>query len=135
MMINIALAVGGKKFVDSEARKVPTTNQSAPSFWADHWTPENPGAKYPRADAPLAKENSTFWALPGTAARVNNMVLSYSMPKRISEKYKIPDFRVFVTGENLWNIINPYKYKDLATSSFASYPTLRVISVGINATL
>ena len=132
---NMNLSVGGKKFFDSEARKVPTTNQSAPDFWKDHWTPENPNAKYPRADAPLAKENSTFWAVDGTVSRVNNMTLSYSMPKRIAEKFRIPTFRAFVTGTNLWNIINPYKYKDPSTGSFAAYPTLRTISLGVNMTL
>jgi TonB-dependent starch-binding outer membrane protein SusC len=57
------------------------------------------------------------------------------MPKRLSEKYKIPDLRLFLTGTNLWNIINPYKYKDPATGSFASYPTLRTISLGVNVSL
>jgi TonB-dependent starch-binding outer membrane protein SusC len=132
---NISLSVGGKKFYDTEARKVPTTNQSAPDFWKDHWTPENPDAKYPRADAPLAKENSTFWAVNGTVARVNNMVLSYTMPKRISAKLRIPEFKLSIAGTNLWNIINPYKYKDPSTGNFASYPTLRTISVGLNITL
>jgi TonB-linked SusC/RagA family outer membrane protein len=132
---NLSLAIGGKKFVDTEARKVPTTTQSAPDFWKDHWTPENPNAKYPRADAPLAKENSTFWALDGTTGRINNMVLSYAMPKRISDKYNIPSFRVLVSGTNLWTIANPFKYKDPSTGNFAAYPTLRTISVGLNATL
>jgi TonB-linked SusC/RagA family outer membrane protein len=132
---NIGLSVGGKKFYDTEARKVPTTNQSAPDFWKDHWTPENPNAKYPRADAPLAKEVSTFWAVDGTICRVNNMMLSYTMPKRLSAKYKIPDFRLSLVGLNMWSIINPYKYKDPSTSNFASYPTLRTISLGLNVTL
>ena len=135
LQTNIGLTVGGKKFFDTEARKVPTTNQSAPDFWKDHWTPENPNAKYPRADAPLAKEISSFWAVDGTACRVNNMVLSYAMPKRLSSKYKIPDFRLSLSGTNLWNIINPYKYKDPATNSFASYPTVRTIALGLNVTL
>jgi TonB-linked SusC/RagA family outer membrane protein len=132
---NINLSVGGKKFVDTEARKVPTTNQSAPDFWKDHWTPENPNAKYPRADAPLAKENSTFWAVNGTSSRVNNMTLSYTMPQRISAQLGIPSLRAFVSGTNLWGIINPYDYKDVSTSSFANYPTLRTISFGLNMTL
>jgi TonB-dependent starch-binding outer membrane protein SusC len=132
---NIGLSIGGKKFFDSEARKTPTTTQSAPDFWADHWTPDNPNAKYPRADAPLAKENSTFWAISGTTARVNNMTISYSLPKRISDKFRIPDFRAFASGTNLWNLVNPYKYKDPSTSNFAAYPTLRTISVGLNVTL
>ncbi|HNU89422.1 MAG TPA: hypothetical protein PKJ94_14080, partial [Ferruginibacter sp.] len=135
LQTNLNLTVGGKRFYDSEARKVPTTTQNAPSFWKDSWTPENPNAKYPRADAPLARETSTFWAVSGTQSRINNMVLSYTLPKRISEKYKIPDFRLILTGTNLWNIINPLDYKDPYTGNFASYPTLRTLSVGLNVSL
>lgn len=135
LQTNLNLTVGGKKFYDTEAKKVPTTTQNAPTFWNDHWTPDNPNAKYPRADAPLAKENSTFWSVNGTQSRINNMVLSYTLPKRISAKYKIPDFRVMVTGTNLWSLINPLDYKDPYTSSFASYPTLRTLSVGLNISL
>ena len=135
LQANVNLRIGGKVFYDGEARKVPTTTQNAPAFWADHWTPENPGGKYPRADAPLARETSTFWALDGTQSRINNAVLSYQMPKRISEKLRIPDLRIMLTGTNLVNIINPYKYKDPYTSNYASYPTLRTVSVGVNVGL
>ncbi len=135
LQTNLNIVVGGKKFFDTEARKVPTTTQNAPAFWADHWTPDNPNAKYPAADAPLAKETSTFWAVNGTQCRINNMVISYSIPKRITARYKIPDFRVMVTGTNLWSLINPLDYKDPYTTNFANYPTLRTLSVGINASL
>ncbi len=135
LQTNLNLVIGGKKFYDTEAKKVPTTTQNAPSFWADHWTPDNPNAKFPRADAPLAKEQSTFWAVDGTQCRINNMVLSYSLPKRISSKYKIPEMRVLLTGTNLWSIVNPLPYKDPYTSNFASYPILRTISLGITASL
>lgn len=135
LQTNLNLVIGGKRFYDSEARKVPTTTQSATSFWTDHWTPENPNAKYPRADAPLAKENSTFWAVNGTQSRINNMVLSYSIPKELSERLGIPSFRVLLSGTNLWNIVNPLKYKDPYTSNFADYPTLRSVSLGVNVTL
>jgi len=132
---NMNLTVGGKRFFDTEARKVPTTTQNAPDFWKDYWTPANPNAKYPRADAPLAKELSTFWAVNGTQSRINNMVLSYSLPKKVSAKLKIPDFRVMITGTNLWSLVNPLKYKDPYTSNFASYPTLRTLSLGLNVSL
>jgi len=135
LQMNLNLRVGGKSFYDSEARKVPTTTQNAPSFWNDHWTPDNPNAKFPRADAPLARENSTFWAVSGTQSRINNMVLSYTLPKHISEKYRIPEFRAFLTGTNLWNLINPLEYKDPYTSNFANYPTLRTLSLGLNVSL
>lgn len=132
---NMNLTIGGKKFYDSEARKVPTTTQNAPAFWADYWTPANPNAKYPRADAPLAKELSTFWAVDGTQSRINNMTLSFGLPKSWVTKYKIPDARVMITGTNLWSIVNPLKYKDPYTGNFASYPTLRTLSLGLNVTL
>jgi TonB-linked SusC/RagA family outer membrane protein len=132
---NMNLAIGGKRIYDSEARKVPTTTQNAPAFWADHWTPENPNGKFPRADAPLAREQSTFWAVNGTQSRINNAVLSYSLPKRLSARYKIPEMKLMISGTNLWNIVNPLDYKDPYTSNYASYPTLRTISLGLNVSL
>jgi TonB-linked SusC/RagA family outer membrane protein len=132
---NMNLSIGGKRFYDSDARIAPTTVRNAPKFWADHWSPETPNGKFPRADAPLITANSTFWAVNGTQSRINNMVLSYALPKNISGKIGIPDLRFMITGTNLWNIVNPLKYKDPYTSNFGTYPTLRTISLGINASL
>lgn len=132
---NINLSIGGKRFYDGDARIAPTTVRNAPAFWADHWSPENPNGKLPRADAPLATANSTFWAVNGTQSRVNNMVLSYQLPKTFAGKLHLPDLKFLATGTNLWNIINPLKYKDPYTSNFGTYPTLRTFSLGINASL
>lgn len=135
LSMNMNLSIGGKRFYDSDARIAPTTVRNAPKFWADHWSPENPNGKFPRADAPLATANSTFWAVSGTQSRINNMVLSYSVPKAFATKIGIPDLRFMITGTNLWNIVNPLKYKDPYTSNFGTYPTLRTISFGVNASL
>lgn len=135
MSTNLNLSVGGKRFYDSDARIAPTTVRNAASFWADHWSPDNPNGKFPRADAPLATANSTFWAVSGTQSRINNMVISYQMPKTLSSRLGIPDLKFMVTGTNLWNIRNPLKYKDPYTSNFGTYPTLRTLSLGINAGL
>lgn len=132
---NLNLSVGGKRFYDSDARIAPTTVRNAAAFWADHWSPENPNGKFPRADAPLATAQSTFWAVNGTQSRINNMVISYQIPKILTSRIGIPDLRFLVTGTNLWNLINPLDYKDPYTSSFGTYPTLRTISLGINANL
>lgn len=135
LQTNINLRIGGKTFYDSEARKAPTTIQNAPAYWADSWSPENPNAKFPRVDAPLFTSNSTFWAVDATMCRINNAVLSYNLPKKLSDKYKLPSLRLMITGTNLWTIINPLKYKDPYTGNFANYPILRTISVGVNASL
>jgi hypothetical protein len=130
--MNMNLIIGGKRSFDSEARKAPTTTQNAPAFWADHWSPENPNGKYPRADAPLVTQNSTLWIVNGTQSRINNAVLSYQVPKNLSQKLKIPEIRAMITATNLINIINPFDYKDPYNSNFAAYPTLRTISFGLN---
>ena len=135
LQMNMNLSIGGKRAFDSEARKAPTTTQSAPAFWADHWSPENPNGKYPRADAPLITQNSTFWIVNGTQSRINNAVLSYQVPKSLSQKLRIPELRAMLTATNLINIVNPFKYKDPYNSNFAAYPTLRTISLGINMSL
>lgn len=135
LSMNMNLSIGGKRFYDSDARLAPTTVRNAPKFWADHWSPENPNGKFPRADAPLATANSTFWAVNGTQSRINNMVLSYQIPKTLAAKIGIPDLRFMITGTNLWSIINPLKYKDPYTSNFGTYPILRTISFGVNASL
>lgn len=135
LQTNMNLRVGGKVTYDSEARRAPVTNQNGASFWLDSWSPENPDAKYPRVDAPLVRENSTLWVVNGTQSRINNMVLSYALPADMVQRLKLPAMRFMLTGTNLWNIINPLKYKDPYTSNFAEYPTLRSISLGLNLSL
>lgn len=135
LQMNMNLSIGGKRFYDSEARRVPNATQNAVKFWADQWSPENPNGTYPRSDAPLITANSTMWAVQGTQSRINNAVLSYQLPKSLAAKLRIPDLRIMLTGTNLWNIANPFKYKDPYTGNFTNYPTLRTISVGVNASL
>lgn len=135
LQTNMNLSIGGKRTYDSEARKAPTTTQNAPAFWADTYSLSNPNGKYPRADAPLIRENSTFWIVGGTQSRINNMVLSYSLPKRLVTKYHLPELRANISGTNLWSLINPLKYKDPYTGNFAAYPTLRTINFGLNVSL
>jgi len=135
LSVNGHLTLGGKVFIGGQDVKAPTTTINGPEFWADHWTPSNPNAEYPRADAPDAGSASTFWARNGTTGYINNATISYTMPKSISDRLKIPSLRVLVSALNPWEFIDPYDYKDSRTSSITNYPTLRTISVGLNATL
>ena len=135
LSVNSALSLGGKVFVSGGDKKAPSTTSSAPAFWADHWTPSNPNAQYPRSDAPDVTENSTFWARNGTTWYINNATLSYTLPKSWSDRLKIPELRFVVSGNNLWSIINPFDYKDSRQGDIYNYPTLRTISFGLNLSL
>lgn len=133
--VNGSAAFGGKVQTDGQAKKATSPTLNVPAFWADHWTPDNVDAKFPRADAPLVDQSSTFWTVSATALRINNMSLSYSLPRGIADRFGIPNLRIVASGTNLWNIINPYNYKDPLTSNYADYPTLRTFSLGLNVTL
>lgn len=133
--VNMSLQVGGQTVYDKTARTPANENQRALAIWKDSWSPENPNAKYPLINAPLIKEISDIWMVSATTMRVNNMMLSYGLPQNLSSRWKIPDLRVFVTGTNLWSIINHQFYKDPATNLAVDYPALRTYTFGLNVSL
>lgn len=138
--INMFLQLGGKVAVSDRTAPASVSSNSSQSlnqafFWTDHWTPTNINAEYPSSDAPYINDNSTFWMRSGTRWYINNASLSYSLPKKLADRLKIPNLRFILTGQNLWTIINPYNYKDVRQSSLASYPTLRTWTLGVNLSL
>lgn len=135
LSLNIAARFGGKEFYDSKARRSkPTPQKNVPVFWNDRWSPENPNGRFPRYDDPSIDRGweSTFWAVDGTMIRVNDMTLVYTVPKRIAGKVGLSNARILATGNNLWVLKNPLKYKDPYSSYIYDYPTLRTISLGLS---
>jgi TonB-dependent starch-binding outer membrane protein SusC len=130
---NIAARIGGKVFYDSKARKgVPTDAKNVPAWWTDGWTVDNPNSRLPRIDDPFVGTESDFWAVNGTMIRVNDMTISYAAPKEIVRFIGLNSVRFVLTGNNLWVLKNPLKYKDPYQSSIYDYPTIRTMSAGLN---
>lgn len=134
---NFVARFGGKEFYDSKAKTAASSTVNVPAFWTDHWTPENPNAKFPRFDDASvdAGWNSTFWAVNGTMIRINNMSLTYKLPRNFLTRIGVADARAVITGNNLWTLINPLPYKDPYSSTIYDYPTIRTISLGLNVSL
>jgi TonB-linked SusC/RagA family outer membrane protein len=132
---NISLIAGGKKTYEKAARTSVTESANALSFWKDSWSPDNPNAKYPVAGSAYINEVYDTWIVDATAMYINNMQLSYQVPKTLTSKWKVPSLRVYVVGTNLWNIINPFPYKDSRSSQAIDYPTLKTITFGANVGL
>ncbi|MEI6950308.1 TonB-dependent receptor [Paraflavisolibacter sp. H34] len=133
--VNVAARFGGKEFYDSKARRsAPTAAKNVPAFWTDRWTPENPAGRFPRTDDPsiVSGWESTFWAVDGTMVRVNDMTVSYKVPSHIIRRIGLDNARILATGNNLWVLKNPLKYKDPYSSYIYDYPTLRTLSVGLS---
>ncbi|WP_347838382.1 SusC/RagA family TonB-linked outer membrane protein [uncultured Draconibacterium sp.] len=119
--------------VDKLARAVPTKTENSPAFWADFWTPETPNAEYPSPY--YASSNqwvSTFWMKDIYQLRLRTLNISYSLPRELSQKWGIPDLRVYFVGTNLWSPIQTFDYKEDAIARYNTYPLLRTFSFGLN---
>ena len=109
----------------------------------NRWTTENPdrNAKYIKLTN-LAASNgslltSTFWNRNASFLRVKNLQVGYTIPKRIIQKLKINNLRVFFSGQNLFTYNHFYEGWDpemVQDNDFAPkfYPITSVYSFGVN---
>ena len=129
---NIALGIGGKIAWKKVDITPPTKDVNGLAMWKDSYTATNTNASLPAIYAPLVNQTSTFWLHSGTKMTVNNMQLSYTLPQSVVTKNKLPDCRIYITGFNLWNIINPTPFRDSRSSEITDYPILRTWTFGLN---
>jgi hypothetical protein len=126
---------GGQGIVDGDARKKAAKDVSRPVFWADHYSPENPNAKYPD---PYWEETyaitSAFWFRNAFAFNVRSLNLSYQLNQNVAKKLGISSMKIIGVGMNPITFFNPYDYKG-ASGAYNVYPTMRTWSLGLNLTL
>ncbi|MBN2215289.1 MAG: TonB-dependent receptor [Bacteroidales bacterium] len=124
---------GHEVLYDKESMTSPKKKENVPAFWADHWTPENPEAAYPRAaDYGLSGNYSTFWKRNGHTLRLTDLNVSYALPSAWAQKLGIDQFRIFFNTKYLWTILNPFDYKDVNLSRYNGYPMTRTYNIGVN---
>ncbi|TKK65810.1 SusC/RagA family TonB-linked outer membrane protein [Ilyomonas limi] len=129
----MAGSFGGQGVVESAARKMATATSSRPAFWSDVWTPENPNAIYPNPYYNFSYDlASSFWFKSAFNFRMRNLNVSYTLPRRFSDKLGFTNTSVYVNVVNPINFYNPYSYKDNSLGSFDAYPLLRTWAFGIN---
>ncbi|HEY1166853.1 MAG TPA: TonB-dependent receptor [Chitinophaga sp.] len=129
-------AFGGQNVVEGDARKQATVTSNRPAFWSDHWTPENPNAKYP---SPYYTDqynvSSSFWFRNSFSFRMRTINLSYTFSQSLAKSMGFQSFKVYMAATNPFNFYNPYDYKDNALGSYAVYPLMRTIAFGLNVSL
>jgi TonB-linked SusC/RagA family outer membrane protein len=85
------------------------------------------------------------WAVEdGSYLRINNITLGYTLPKKLTEKAKISNFRVYATVNNVHTFTNYSGYDPDVTArrtdpltpgvDFAAYPRARTWVFGLNVT-
>jgi TonB-linked SusC/RagA family outer membrane protein len=105
-------------------------------FWNDMYdATNNPNGKYPNmfhSDYNFAP--SDFWQISNFRCTVRNLTVGFDFPKEAIKSLKIDGISMGITGQNLWDLYNPYpkKYRNMYDASTATYPTLRTWSLSMN---
>lgn len=117
---------------------VPFFNNNSNStyeYYNNRWTPDNQGAKYPRANqAPNTNntETSDFWIVKTSYLRLRTASIGYTLPVNVSTKIGMKNLRIYATGENVFTASN-LKFTDPQTNGETGYPLMRTFSFGFNA--
>ena len=73
----------------------------------DAWSPTNPNSNIPAlslSDNNNEKRVSTYWVENGSFLKLRNVQLGYNLPKDISAKMKMENWRFFVSAQNVFTI-------------------------------
>ena len=87
----------------------------------------------------------TSWAVEdGSFLRLNNITLGYSLPKSFLNKYRIDQFRIYATANNIWTWTNYSGYDPEVDTQRSTpltpgvdncaFPRARTITIGLNLT-
>lgn len=104
-------------------------------FKFDYWTPENPGARYRQIGYYTVALGETFSPyIQRSFIRLQDLTISYNIPKALLQKVKINRLKVFVNGKNLltltdWDGWDPETGTGLDSGA---YPLLKSYSIGLN---
>ncbi|MCF0055049.1 TonB-dependent receptor [Dyadobacter sp. CY356] len=149
----------GQKLYNDVKREIDGMGYSNYRRDINPWTPENTDTDFPRlgvsystgaagdpasADRGIVsnvRANTDRWLENGSYLRLRNVELAYAIPKTVTDKLAIVNARVYVSAQNLLTFS---KYSgldpDVVGANFnlepgvdlGSYPSSRIISVGLN---
>jgi TonB-linked SusC/RagA family outer membrane protein len=101
------------------------------------WTPQNPGARFPRTSKLEARNQVTSDMLMTKSdyIRMKNIQLQYQLPSSFTKKFYVDRMNVYVSGTNIFTIspLNEWNLDPEAVSGYQNYyPQVAVYTVGVN---
>lgn len=97
------------------------------------WTPENPGAEYPRVKFTPSSDNnrlaSTFWVKNCSFLRLKALTVGYRFPSKMLRKAHISTLDIALQGGNLFTISSLH---NMDPESLRGYPLSRTYGVTLN---
>ena len=113
----------------------------------DAWTAENTNTNVPKLDINYSPKNSDRFLYDGSFIRLRNITFGYNIPKKLCEKYKLNNVRVYLCGQNIltftkfpgWDpevLRNVQPGSQASNVSFAApylpTPQAKIITAGVN---
>src|SRR5690606_18511181 len=101
----------------------------------NYWTPEDPGAKYPRlTTAPNPNNNvaSTYWMADGSYLRLKNAEFGFTLPGSLSTRVGVKGVRVYASGVNLLTFTSFELWDPDLQTGATTFPPNRIFNLGLN---
>ena len=109
----------------------------------DHWSPNNPNAKYPRIDRTFSTRMADNFVYDGSYLRLKTIRLAYDLPISKIIKNEKSRGQIYISGQNLLTITSyPWWDPDVNTNGgdnsinqgidYYSYPVSKGVTVGFN---
>jgi len=134
---------GNKLFNQLEQQlEKPTLSLNASAALANRWSPSNPGGSAPRATNSPVPQVIDRWVQDASYARLKNITLGYSLPKKVTGWLRSTQLRVYVSAQN-WVTLTSYKGYNPEANFFDNdntkqgidygiYPAVRTVLAGLN---
>ena len=124
-------------------RRIDVRGTNQPEYILGRWTGEGTSNKYPRfiiGDKTNNWLSSDLYVCDGSYARLKNIQLGYTLPRKFTEKFLVASLRLFVAAENLVTLTSYRGFDPEISSGSASslgvdygvYPQARTFSAGVN---
>ncbi|MCG8475774.1 MAG: TonB-dependent receptor [Cytophagales bacterium] len=112
-------------------------NNALLKVWADnHWSEENPDmyAQWPRLSTNMVENNlrrSTWFMRDGSFLRLKSAEVGYTIPNRVTKRYGLSQFRVYLSGTNLLTFSKFKLWDPEMAGKGLKYPIQRVVNIGV----
>nr|WP_320059827.1 TonB-dependent receptor [uncultured Bacteroides sp.] len=121
---------------DFTAAYDPSGKGNQPAY-LNYWTPENPSNDFPRPDLTNFYNYVGYQSLnyiDGSYLKLKTLSLGYNVPKKLIEKFKVNNLRLYVTANNLFTVAKSHLIKDYdpERGGSAKAPLQRQFVFGIN---
>jgi TonB-linked SusC/RagA family outer membrane protein len=104
-------------------------------YLENHWTKENPDARYPRLTTLENKNNylsSDLWTEDGSFFKLREAEVYYNLPEKLANSLTFKEVRIFARGDNVFSV-DSIGILDPEAINY-TYPLARTWTLGLNVT-